>query len=132
MVWEQVSPGPWPPSQTLAAFGEPCRNFRMKQLQNSRTDDAQIRMRRLHQGPTCRRSDGHWRMDVGPPAAERLEIEFQRKLYIALSLGTVDYAKFKVYPSVRNVQHWRVCNIEELGSKLQFLGLAERKLFLHA
>jgi len=75
---------------------------------------------------------GHWRMDVGPPAAERLEIEFQRKLYIALSLGTVDYAEFKVYPSVRNVQHWRVCNIEELGSKLQFLGLAERKLFLHA
>src|SRR5215467_1812342 len=91
VVCQQDSPRLWPPSQTLAAFGEPCRNFRMKQLQNSRTDDAQIRMRRLHQGPTCRRSDGHWRMDVGPPAAERLEIEFQRKLYIALSLGTVDY-----------------------------------------
>src|SRR5215467_8998760 len=95
VVCQQDSPRLWPPSQTLAAFGEPCRNLRMKQLQNSRTDDAQIRLRRLHQVRIGRRSRA-WRMDMGSPAAERLEIEFQCKLYIALSLGAVDYAEFKV------------------------------------
>jgi hypothetical protein len=43
-------------------------------------------------------------------------------------LRTVDYAEFKVHPSVGNVQHRRVCNIEELSSKLQFLELPEWKL----
>lgn len=57
--------------------------------------------------------------------AELLEIEFQCKLYIALTLRPVDYSELEVHPGVRNVQHWRICNIEEFSSKLQPLGLAE-------
>jgi len=58
------------------------------------------------------------------------KIEFQRKLDIAFTLRAIDYAEFEIHTGVRNVQHWRVCDIEHLSTKLQFLGLSEHKLFL--